>query len=203
MTMMPKPLALALAVSTLALSQVAVAETVSATATVTVRNAFTLTEDSALNFGEIRATPDPTAGTTPANVATIALNSNGSWGAPSLGGVANIQVLSGGAPATFTVSGVAPFSNLTLTLPTTPVNLTTGSAPPGASKLIVNAFEATITSGANSGTRYASAGDLQADVSGEVTFAVGATLSTDNVDNVGASYMDTAYSGTYTVEVTY
>lgn len=173
------------------------AETVNTTASVTVQNAFNLTQVNPLSIGTIRAVADP-AGT---NQSTILIPADGS--APSTTTAANTSaaILVAGSPATYTVDGAAPFSSLTLTLPAGPVNVTASAAPPGTPKFTLGTFAGYITSGPNSGTAYAAA-NLQTNATGEVSFSVGATLSTDSAVTT-LPYIDGAYSGTFPVIVVY
>lgn len=189
-----------LAASTNALA----AETATATATVSVLNAFTLTADTALDFGTIRATADDAGDGT--NIATLVMSADPGAAAASgtTNNAAEITVLTAGSPAEFSVSGVAAFSNLTVTLPVVESSLVASGLPGTAADFTINTFTAFITSGGNSGSAY-SASNLQADNTGAVTFNVGATLSTDDAGSaVTQNYQDSvAYTGTFDVEVDY
>lgn len=183
------------------------AETATATATVTVLNAFTFTADTTLDFGTLRATSAAVASGAGDNIATLVMSANPA--APAAIGTtvnaAAITVLTAGTPANFSVSGVAPFAALTITLPIVE-SVMTGAALPGtSSNFTVNTFTAFITSGGNTGTAYATAGDLQATNAGAVTFSVGATLSTDDAGAaITQQYQDSlAYTGTFDVIVDY
>lgn len=180
------------------------AETVTSTATATVQNAFTLAETAALDFGTFRATNDETVAAEvatlvrPANAATASSSTNGATG------LAVIQSLIEGAPGGYSVSGVANFSTLTLTLPTTGVvTLAAAGSPAGVAEFAVEDFTAYKTSGTPGVINLdaSSVGTFQVDATGAATFAVGASLQTAPV--AGESYADVPYSGDYIVLVEY
>ena len=203
-----------LAVTTNALA----VESVTSTATVTVQNSFTFTESSAIDFGTIRAAASPTGDATNGSdteakptedVATLIVASANSATTTTSGTNAIIQELLPAAAGVYTVAGVAPYSNLTITLPAltaaNPIKLTPGSLPPGAAYFWMYGFEATVTSGANNNTAYSVDGDLTADLNGDASFTVGATLATSfptSTVNQGA-YQDVAYTGDYIITVDY
>lgn len=182
------------------------AETTTGNAAVTVSNAFTLAEDSRLDFGTIRAQVSSADGTT-ANVVTMTLPANGTNPTVSetTAGTGNsvsasINVITAGTPGTFSVSGAAPNSVLNITLPASPFNLTTTS---GGASFEVTVNDAYITSGPNANRTYnASTDPLITDGTGAVTFDVGGTLSTDAAGSA-TNYRDQEYTGTYTMTVTY
>ena len=76
-----------------------------------------MTNDSALDFGTIRASADLAA----AETATLVLAANPAT-SPTTASTsiadAEIAILVPGAPASFSVSGVSPFGSLTITNPT-------------------------------------------------------------------------------------
>ncbi|WP_067214795.1 DUF4402 domain-containing protein [Marinomonas gallaica] len=168
-------------------------EQVNGSATVIVQNSFTLQEDSGLDFGTVRASAD-TTGTT---VATLTLPADGSASSVVQGTNATIQEITPGAAATFSISGAAPSTALTLTLPTS-TTLTTGG---GTASFTVNNFIAEVTSGPSNGSTYA-ASNLITDTAGAVTFSVGADLVTDD-GTPSADYLNGTYTGTYQVSVDY
>ncbi len=182
-----------IAISTLVTSTpFCLAETQTQTASVTVQNAITITPGDILDFGTVYALAD-TSGTT---VATLTVPSDGgtSTFTATTPSTANLVEIAAGSPATFTVSGVAPNTNLTLNLPTSAITLS-GS---NSATFTVDSFEATVTT--STATAYTSGSpNLATDSTGNATFAVGATLSTTNV----AAYTDETYSGTFSVEVVY
>ncbi|PKF61168.1 hypothetical protein CW745_11070 [Psychromonas sp. psych-6C06] len=195
-------------------------ESVTSTATVTVQNAFTFSEGAALDFGTIRAAAvaagDATngsdtgasGGTTP-DVASLTLASIDAGTSIVDGATAAIQILTPGTAGTYTIAGVAPYSTLTITLPTATsaaaIKLTSGSVPPGSAYFWMYDFEATVTSGTKNGTAYSTAGDLTADLNGDASFSVGATLATSHpaTASAQAGYQDVAYTGSYTITVDY
>ncbi|TDO97386.1 DUF4402 domain-containing protein [Marinomonas balearica] len=191
-------LAKALAVGALAVSSsIAMgAETATGNASVTVQNAFNLSETTALSFGTIRATGD-TAGT---QTAELQISSDGTSNNPETtdSTAAAISVIEAGEPAVFTIDSAAPSSNLTITLPSAAIELTSTL---NDGLFSIDDFEATITSGPRDGTAYAS-GNLLTDDTGGVTFAVGATLTT-GTGATDAAYTDGTYTGTYEITVDY
>ena len=101
----------------------------------------------------------------------------------------------GGTPATFDVSGAAPFTDLIVTM-TAGTTLTNASAPPGNGAFTLSAFAARET-GATS--NIASLGTITTDLNGAKSFTLGATMTIDG----STDYIDGLYSGTYNVEVAY
>lgn len=171
-----------------------------ATVTTTVQNAFTLVETTPLNFGTVRAVADNTGA---ANIAILTLSPAGAI-VPTAG-VANSALTSlGGANAgVFTVSGAASFTNLTVTFPAD-FTLTNGAAPPGSPVFDVLQADwvGTIVGGANDGVTYAG-GNMQTDVTGAVALNVGTQLKTDSAVGTTGQYLDAAYTGTYTMDISY
>lgn len=168
------------------------AEPASFQAGVTVQNAFTFTKDSDLDFGTIRAKSDGT------EVATLVLpadpNANSSTPAAT---DAEIAILVQGTPASFSVSGVSPFATLTITDPTA-TDITPDAAPSGTPGFTLDDPTYYVLTGAT--PNATATGSMQADVNGEITFNLGATLSTAASAN---DYIDGTYSGTFTVELAY
>ena len=161
----------------------AMAEDAGTNVDVVVQNAFTFTEDTALNFGTMVAISDPTF------TATVAIDPTTGIGAPaSGGGSAQIIPLGGSAQGAFTVSGAAPNTQLTLTLPAS-VTLNCAACSGSQPDFTVNAF-----------LDNAVGADVLTDGSGGATFNVGATLNTITSAN---PYEDGTYSGAYTVSVNY
>ncbi|MFQ3197265.1 MAG: hypothetical protein ACI81A_000971 [Paraglaciecola sp.] len=179
------------------------AETVTSTASAVVQNAFVLAEISALDFGTFRAKNDVAATVEVATLvrpADAALSSSTTNGAT---GLAAIQSLIEGAPGEYSISGVAGFATLTLTLPlTSVVTLTAAGNPAGVATFAVENFTARKTSGtAGAITLATSVGTFQVDANGDATFAVGASLNT--VPTTTTTYSDVPYSGDYIVLVEY
>jgi len=105
---------------------------------------------------------------------------------------------------------VVPYSSLELTLPAAKatvanpaIKLFDGGSPTGAYFLLYD-FEATVTSGTSDGTAY-SASNLTADDSGNASFTLGAKLGTSDPSGTRGQivYQDTAYTGNYTIIVSY
>lgn len=187
----------------------ALAETVTVPASVTVNNAIDFTFTGELNFGEIRAIADGTDLTCaslalPANpaspIANVAIASDTICTAGE--GDAVIQSV-GGTPSRpeFSVAGVAPFTNLDLTLPTT-ITLA-ANLPAGSPSFTVGNFSAYRTSG-TPGAISTGADNLATSSTGTVTFTVGAQLATHVGTITNTAYEDAIpYEGTFDVTVAY
>lgn len=183
----------------------ALAETATGDASVTVSNAFTLAQDTALDFGTIRAQVSDAGGTT-ASVVTLTLPANGTTptATETTAGVgtttnASINIINQGTPGTFSVSGAAPDSILTITFDSA-FDLTITSGGP---KFTATVDEAYITSGPNANRAYSpGVDDLFTDSTGAVTFNVGGTLATDSAGSA-TNYRDQTYTGSYTMTVNY
>ena len=176
------------------------AATAPSTATVTVQNTFTLTEDTALSFGTVRATADP-AGT---HIGELALAADGTGTASTTGANASMTELLAGSQGQFTVSNAAPFTDLTITFPADFELTATGAPPTSPTFDVLNAdWVATITSGANATIAYnTGTPNLQTASDGTVSFDVGTSLKTD-ADASTTAYIDAAYTGSYTMTVDY
>ncbi|WDE05223.1 hypothetical protein SG34_028685 [Thalassomonas viridans] len=181
-----------------AVSAQSFAATAPSTVSVTVQNTFTLTEDTALSFGTVRATADPTGGV---NIGTLVLAADGTTSTTAVANSSMTQ-LAAGSVGQFTVTNAAPFTNLTITFPAD-FELTAAAAPPGSPNFdILQAdWTAIIRGGANDGVAYAG-GNLQTDVAGTVSFDAGTSLKTDATVTTSA-YIDAAYTGNYTMTVDY
>lgn len=190
-------------------SSAVLAETVSVPASVTVNNAIDFTFTGTLNFGEVRAVADADlsdcAGLTlPANPASaLATMSTATYCTASAD--AAMQSI-GGTPErpVFTIAGVAPFTELTLTLPSGTTNLTAATAPPDSPSLElvdITAYKTSGTAGPISG------GTITTDAAGGATFTVGGTLRTEQAAISGTppniTYENLEYSGTFDVTVAY
>ncbi len=198
-------------------SNMALAETVSVPTTVTVNNAIDFSFTGSLNFGEIRATADATvnlcAGLTLAANPATPISAQVVPASCTGAGDAVMQAV-GGTPArpVFTIAGVAPFTNLEVTVPTTPtgVNGADGvvdliaATGPDTPPFFLEAFTVYRTSGTPAAfTLVAGVGAIQTTGTGGATFTVGATLGTHEGAVVGTTYQDLAYSGSFDVEVAY
>jgi hypothetical protein len=189
-------------------ANIALAETVSVPASVTVNNAIDFTVTGTLDFGQVRAVADMIDGNCTGLVMPANPASPLTQGTPTActGGAedAALQAV-GGTPTRpqFTVTGTAPFTNLTLTLPlpTESVALTAATGP-DTPQFFLSAFTAHKTSG-TPGTIAPGADNLQTGATGEATFAVGATLGTHLGDAASANYQDLAYTGSFDVVVNY
>jgi hypothetical protein len=188
-------------------SNLALAETVTVPATVTVNNAINFTFTGTLNFGQVRAKAFGTAANcaglvmsaNPAVALTAATTGTQFAAACTTTTTAVVQAV-GGTPArpVFTIAGVAPFTTLTLALPSTAVNLTAATGPGTAQFKLVD-----FTGYRTSGTPAAVTTTIQTDATGGAVFNVGATLITDPTAPTTITYQDLAYSGNFDVSVTY
>jgi len=193
-------------------------------ATVTVQNTFAFAQDAALSFGTLRASADSSAADlngagagTGITVATYTVRPDGAATIPvvrvatSAGAAvdgteltpASISVLATGTPASYTVSGASPFTAIEIVALGTSDNTTLLNplAPPSAPTFTVDQFlfEEVGTAGVGSDEATAS---FDTDVNGEVSFNVGATISTPTTATAVA-YADGTYTGSFTVEVGY
>ena len=162
-------------------TQAYAAKSVISSADVTVQNIFNVVEVSALTFGTIRANADPSG--VVANVASLAINSNGTAAVTAGANNAAITALVAGAPGSYTIDSAAPFTDLTITFPAANIKLVNGTAPPSSAEFTINSasWEALVNSGANTGNAYVAATpNLQTDASGNAAFTVGAALDTES-----------------------
>ncbi|KID58231.1 hypothetical protein N473_11795 [Pseudoalteromonas luteoviolacea CPMOR-1] len=168
-------------------------------AKVTVKNAFELVKNQDLDFGTIRAVADNTG----TDTATLTIPADATQ-SPTVASTnisnAEIAILSAGSPAQFKISGVVPFASLSITDPVeTDVSLSVGSGT-GAAGFTLGSFTYYIETGASSSTPVVGK-QIQVDANGEAVFNVGATLSTTTGN--AANYLDGAYVGTFTLELSY
>lgn len=193
----------------LACANASALETVNGDVGASVSNAFTFTQNNGIDFGTIRATMDSATGGT--NVATLALLADGST-STTAENVAVIAILGTPTVASFSVSGVSPFTNLTVTLPSTATDLTADSGAPNSGKFTIAAAVSTSTTGftaggwsvASNGSVIAGTGStatITSDVGGLVDFEVGAEITTDHTD--GDQFIDDDYTATYVITVDY
>jgi hypothetical protein len=172
-------------------------------ATIQVLNTFEFLAVSDLDFGIVRATADDTSA---GDVATLLIS-----GDPTVTSIATdvnlakLTVLTEGSPAEFTVAGVAAFANLTITLPSSTITLVASGLPGTAANFKVGTFTAWLTSGGNTGLYDGASNKLLADNSGNATFNVGATLTTDEAgDLITQGYEDDIpYAGSFDVTIEY
>ena len=184
----------------------ALAETVTVPASVSVNNAIDFTFTGTLDFGTIRATADVdntdcAVLSLPANPASpIAAVASGGSSLCVAAGDAVIQSV-GGVPARpeFAIAGVAPFTNLTLTLPAAPITLE-ANLPAGSANFTVGNFTAYRTSG----TPGAITTTIQTASDGIASFTMGAEIATHVAAIVSPAYENgIPYEGTFDVTVAY
>lgn len=167
------------------------------TASVTVQGSFNVDETTPLSFGTVVAIAN--SNTTP-DLATLKVDSDGvTADIATNGNAAILTPIVAGTPATFTVSGAAPNTVLTLTTPGD-FQLTDPSGT-DTKAFDISGFEFTsITSG--------TAFTFDTDGTGTLVFNLGATLSTETPAGGGAAdvaipYDDVTFTGTYTMTVNY
>lgn len=175
------------------------ATTTSVNASVTVNNTITMTVNSPLDLGTISAFADTSAGDSQSTM-VLAANPATAPVVTSSTGNSQIVVLTPGTPADILITGAAPNYELNVTLPAGPVTV---DDPAGVSDM---AFELSAF------TRYAYLeGNNQTfgtttDANGDLSFYVGATLSTTNIGGTTAvldAYDETTYTGTFDITVEY
>jgi len=180
------------------MSGAAIAETGAGTASVEVKNSFSVLQTTPLSFGQIAAI----SSTLNSEFVTLKVFSDGTTAdlvdATAGNSVASIVSITPGTAGTFTVSGAAPNTELTIVLPTT-VELTDPSAADSKSFYLTTFTKTAITSG----TPF----QYDTDGTGTLVFNIGATLSTDNLvaaNTAGSElYQDVTFTGTYDVTVNY
>lgn len=212
---------IAIALSAALLSMQAAAETATADIGVTVNNAITFTKVTDLNFGDVRAVSaagattcnglflpaNPAQNLRPVNLATDATLTNGTN--PCATGVGTAVMTSLGttpaARASFTVSGAANFTPLTITVPES-VTLENPNplAPdffftyPIGYRTSAPTADIIFTIAASEGTAL-----VTTDGTGGFTFNLGGALLTNPGANAVTTYDDTTYTASMTVEVSY
>jgi hypothetical protein len=191
-------------------SSVVLAETVTVPATVTVNNAIDFTFTGTMDFGEVRATADTTAGecaglVLQTNTLVLGAAAANATASCTAAGTAVIQGVGGTvARPVFTIAGVAPFTTLTLTVPNTDIPMLGAAVPPGTPRFFLRQFTAEKTSApAGVLTLTSGVGPIVTDALGGAVFTVGANLITDNTAPTLAVYQDVAYAGSFTVTVAY
>lgn len=199
------------------------------TATVTVQNSFTFNNPTPIDFGTLRVT-QPAAQVVTAGSATPAFVTIPSDGTPvtvtngtaaSATDNATINSIVDGAPAEFTITDAAPFTDLQITMDATgiPLDLTAAGTPSvegvngvevrqagdtSDNYFIIYALpsEITVVGGNNDGDPYNNTTpNLRTDGTGAVGFLLGARLAYNGAATSSPS--DGAFTGTYTVEVSY
>ncbi|WP_435276516.1 hypothetical protein ACMAZF_05935 [Psychrobium sp. nBUS_13] len=189
----------ATALSTAVISGVSIAETGNGTASVEVKNSFDVAQTTPLSFGQIVAiATDLTGG---ADKATLTVNSDGSTADVIVDGtLASIVSITTGTAGTFTVSGAAP--NTVLTIGSiSDFKLTDPSGTDSKEFDVTNLTTSVVTSG--------SPFTYDTDATGTLVFNVGATLETDTTGTTASGsevvipYENVTFTGTYTVSVDY
>jgi len=217
MTSFKTTLKIGLAATLLAMTSAASATTVTVPASATVDNAVDLAFTGALGFGVIRAT----ASATDAQCVGITLSADPSVTAlntATLGGALEVDTAcpnaagSGTAALTsidgaisrpeFTITGVPAFQQLNFAQPSITTLELTGN-PSTAQVFELVDFTAFQTNATPAAAVTFGATALTADVNGEVTFTMGATLATDRAAAGQTAYQDATYSGSFDVTVIY
>lgn len=195
---------LALTIAAVSFSSQANTDTKSMTVSVQVQNTFTLTPGDGLSFGKLLAFADTDTSadhkasiTLPANPAGKAVVANA--------GAAKIQSLEEGKPGSFTIAGLAPFSNLKIEAPAT-TTIAGALAVPGAPTFELSDLKFYIEGGPNNGKNYDDQSTtkvlLTSDDKGNAKFYVGGKLST-LPKATQAAYQDGNYTANVDVTVTY
>jgi hypothetical protein len=192
------------------------AETVTVDASVQVDNAIDFTVAGAMNFGIVRATPNVADGECvglrmPANPASPLANVGFADLDPlctaNTADVAIIQAV-GGTPERpiLTIQGVPAFSNMKLEFETDPIAMVT-TAPAGSPTFTLTDLTAYKTSGTPGNIAIdpiTGAGEVTVDAAGLATFTMGGTLLTHvGTLDPGANYLDSTYTGSFEVTVSY
>ncbi|TMM43114.1 hypothetical protein FCS21_13365 [Colwellia ponticola] len=173
------------------------AESITANASVTVQNSFTLAETTPLSFGTVVAIANDN---TAPDLATLVVSAtSGTADVATQGTVASLVAISPGTPATFTVSGAAPNTVLTIT-DASAFQLTDPSSTDTKVFDVSNFTKTVVTSG----TPFT----YDTDATGTLVFNYGATLSTSTPSGGAASdnaiaYDNVTFTGTYTMQVEY
>jgi hypothetical protein len=190
------------------------AETVTVPATATVDNTIDFTFTGSLDFGTIRATADNSAVTTcvgltipanPASATTATLGTAGAAACTSGAGTSVLQSVGGTiARPAFAVAGLAPFTGLKVTVPTTAVNMTLTPAPATGSIFQLLDFTVYQTTGTPASVTLTSGvGNIAANATGNIGFSVGASLITDPASTATLAYENSAYTASFDVLVAY
>jgi len=203
-------------------------ETQTSTATVTIQNAFDLAEDAALNFGTVRATqtvvdavdndasggvltPSQTSGagirikadgTAAEQVAQVGVSQGAGVNAGDTDGSISsvVSIIVAGAPGEYSITNAAAFTNLRILDPEDTTELTSPSVPADSKfDLDIDYADMIIVGGGNDGD-VVNGTNLLTDGAGAVGFRVGGELT---IDAAATTVRDGAYTGTYTITVSY
>ena len=147
-----------------------------------LQSVFSVTEAQPLSFGLIAAFSNPGV------VASMTLGVNSALRVANSGG-ARILPLGGAQIGLIRVTGAAPNNVVTITPQATDIFLTHVTEGLSAARFVVKSF---VTSPSSPGART--------DAMGELQIKVGATLETELTNK---AYLNGAYSGTYSLTVTY
>ncbi|MBU0725424.1 MAG: hypothetical protein KJ904_18100 [Alphaproteobacteria bacterium] len=171
------------------------------TASATVASSLTITQNTALSFGNLVVIQDGT------NAAEAVLTAAGTFTTAAQVGTENLVQTGTPTPGNFTVNaGVASFVNLQVEIPNTATTLTNGAAPPGNGTFTVDTFTVaaptaggftgTTTTAAACNTAIAAGNPCQfiTSAAGLVTFPLGATIA---VTLATSNFIDGTYSGNY------
>lgn len=172
------------------------AETVQVDATVSVDTSIDVTIDQVLSFGTIAAF-EGSAGHSSA--LTIPSDPTGTASVAQSGTAANSNIvqLTDGTPAIVSVAGAAPLYFLSLTLPSTGLDVEDPSGT-NADKFLLNNFTkyATVSGGGDTST--------QTDADGNYTVRIGADLvTTATADVNGTAYTNSTYTVKFPVIISY
>ncbi len=200
---MTRAIGLSIVAAGFAAGSVQAADTVTGSASVVVLSAISMVETTAISFGTIAAFAD---GTTAGTISTLTIPADGSAQSIVDAGTAKIVEIAAGNAATYTISGAAPNTVITITLPDEvggyvlgDVLLTDPAAVSDDEFYIDNFTKSIVTSG--------TAFTYDTDGTGTLVFNVGADLLTTDqgflIGDLGAPYDDATYTGTYDVTVSY
>lgn len=201
-----------LALTAAGLAFTATAESLNTSASTTVVNSFSLVSTTALNFGDVRAIRGTGAALSAGATLKIPADPNDALVPSGLVAGAVISSLGGVQRGVFNITGAAPFTELTITFPTSDITLSADPAivGPGAPTLAIDdaagAWTAWILTGPRANTDYVDGAGtrLITTTAGAVSFQVGATLKTVETGAAAAlSYPDAPYTGSYNLEVVY
>jgi len=181
----------------LSFSPLATAETTLANASVVVQNSFVVAQTTPLSFGTIVAFAENNSSVT-SDTASLLVNSDGVTADTITNGtLSKIIPVVAATVATFTVSGAAPNTLLTITLPAA-FDLTDPSLTDSKDFRVSTFTTSIVTSG--------SPFTYDTDGGGNMVFNMGATLTTDATlaVAVGAvAYSNVTFTNTYTMTVNY
>ncbi|NDV91716.1 hypothetical protein GTH32_11025 [Alteromonas sp. 345S023] len=186
-------------------------------ASTTVDNAIDLTVAGTLNFGTVRAV----VGSADGDCAGLTLPAEDGQPLEAASGTAFTAACTAPSDAVliavdnsverpeFTVAGLAPFTNVTLSAINggTDGRLEITGAPSTIPWFVLTDWTAYQSSGFSpAAIDLTTTGNIAADSNGEIVFTVGATLqtaATPTTDGITAAYQEEAHEGEFTVEVVY